>query len=163
MGGAGTIVLGVTGHRVLPADDDLVGRVDGAIDDLAGDRTVHLLTSLAEGADRLVAHRVLARGGGTIEALLPFPAEDYEGDFADDPSRADFRELLDQAATAEVVTGPTRVEAYEAAGFAVVDRSEALLALWDGRPARGRGGTAEVVARARRLGRPVRVVEVARP
>lgn len=163
MGGAGTIVLGVTGHRVLPGGEGLAAEVDGAIDDLAGERTVHLLTSLAEGADRLVAHRVLARTGGTIEAILPLERHDYEDDFADDASRHEFHELLGRAEATEVVSGPTRTAAYEAAGFAVVDRSEALLALWDGQPARGEGGTAHVVARARDLGHPVRVVAVARP
>lgn len=162
MGGAGSIVLGVTGHRALPADTHLATEVDAAIDDLAGDRTVHLLTSLAEGADRVVARRVLARNGGTIEALLPLEVDDYEADFADEASIDDFRSLLADAERTEVVTGPTRTAAYEAAGFAVVDRSEALVALWDGQPARGPGGTAHVVARARHLGRPVRVVGVVR-
>jgi hypothetical protein len=162
MGGAGSITLGVTGHRVLPGGAALGERVDGAIDALADGRRVHLLTSLAEGADRLVAHRVLARAGGTIEAILPLAVDDYEDDFADPPSRAEFRDLLDRAGATEVVTAPTRTAAYEAAGFAVVERSEALVALWDGRPARGRGGTADVVAHARRLGHPVQVVEVDR-
>src|SRR5439155_12740709 len=35
------------------------------------------------------------------------------------------------------------------------DRCDVLIALWDGQPARGRGGTAEVVALARRVGRPL--------
>lgn len=168
MGGVGSIVLGVTGHRVL-ADDvglaaDLVADVDDAIDDLAGGRVVHLLTSLAEGADRLVARRVLAREGCTIEALLPLPAGDYETDFADGTSVDEFRRLLEGTTRSEVVpcADGDRVARYEAAGFAVVDRSEGLLALWDGQPARGRGGTADVVAHARRLGRSVRVVAVAR-
>jgi len=162
MGGAGSITLGVTGHRVLPDAAELTERVDGALDDLAEGRAVHLLTSLAEGADRLVAHRVLARRGGTIEAILPLAVDDYEDDFVDPPSREEFHALLDRATASEVATGPTRTAAYAAAGYAVVERSEGLLALWDGRPARGEGGTADVVAHARSLGRPVRVVAVAR-
>jgi hypothetical protein len=162
MGGAGSITLGVTGHRVLPDEAALGARIDDAIDDLADGRAVHLLTSLAEGADRVVARRVLARDGGTIEAILPLEAGDYEDDFASPASVEDFRDLLERSAASEVVTGPTRTAAYEAAGFAVVERSDGLLALWDGRPARGRGGTADVVAHARRLGHPVRVVEVVR-
>jgi hypothetical protein len=166
MGGGGTIVLGVTGHRVLPTTAALVEAVDDALDALGGGRDVHLLTSLAEGADRLVADRVLTRVGGTIAALLPLPTDDYERDFASGASVAAFRALLASATSVEVVAveapAADREARYEAAGFAVVDRSEGLVALWDGRPARGRGGTAEVVARARDLGRPVRVVEVVR-
>jgi hypothetical protein len=33
-----------------------------------------------------------------------------------------------------------------------------LLAVWDGKPARGHGGTADVVAAAREQGRTVRVI-----
>jgi hypothetical protein len=37
----------------------------------------------------------------------------------------------------------------------MLDRIDVLLALWDGKPARGRGGTAEIVRRAHDLGLPV--------
>jgi hypothetical protein len=37
-----------------------------------------------------------------------------------------------------------------------------LLALWDGEPSRGRGGTAQMVDEARRLGREVVVIPVNR-
>jgi hypothetical protein len=39
-----------------------------------------------------------------------------------------------------------------------VDRSDVLLAVWDGQPARGPGGTGDVVAYARARGTPVEVV-----
>ena len=62
----------------------------------------------------------------------------------------------------EVGPQPTREDAYLAAGHAVVDDADVVLALWDGRPARGRGGTAEVVEYARSLGRPLVWIDVAR-
>ena len=43
----------------------------------------------------------------------------------------------------------SRTEAYEQAGRYIVEHSDVLLAVWDGLPARGRGGTAEIVAWAR--------------
>lgn len=165
MAGADTITIGVTGHRVLPDAASLVDPVDRALDELSGGAVVHLLTSLAEGADRLVARRVLVRAGGTITAVLPLEPEEYERDFADRASCDDFRALLAEATEEEVVEverGAGRTAAYEAAGVAVVERSDALLALWDGEPARGRGGTAEIVEHARAIGRPVVVVEVQR-
>ena len=45
-----------------------------------------------------------------------------------------------------------------AASETMLDRAEQLLAVWDGQPARGYGGTADVVAHARRGGLPVVVV-----
>jgi hypothetical protein len=53
---------------------------------------------------------------------------------------------------ATVVPGDTRQQAYWRAGREVVDRSDVLIALWDGQPAHGTGGTGEVVAYARRSG-----------
>ena len=45
-----------------------------------------------------------------------------------------------------------------AAGRLLVERSDRLIAVWDGLPARGPGGTADVVAYARALSRPVTVL-----
>jgi hypothetical protein len=49
-------------------------------------------------------------------------------------------------------------EAHMDAGKVVVDRSSVLLAVWDGQPSRGLGGTADVVAYARQRGVPVTVI-----
>jgi hypothetical protein len=162
---AGTVTVGVTGHRTLPRPEALEAEVDVVLDGLSGGADVHLLTSLAEGADRLVAHRVLARVGGTIGAVLPLEPDDYEHDFADEPSRHDFRRLLSLATSSAVVDADPaadRIARYEAAGYAVVEGSDVLVALWDGEPARGRGGTALVIEHARQLGRPVTIVAVPR-
>jgi hypothetical protein len=43
-------------------------------------------------------------------------------------------------------------------GRAVVDNSSLLVAVWDGQPARGLGGTADVVAYARQRSIPVTVI-----
>jgi hypothetical protein len=45
-----------------------------------------------------------------------------------------------------------------AASEHVLDTVDALVAVWDGRPARDYGGTADVVAAARERGLPVTVV-----
>jgi len=45
-----------------------------------------------------------------------------------------------------------------AAGKRVVDISEHVIAIWDGRPAGGYGGTADVVAYAHAVGRDVTVI-----
>jgi hypothetical protein len=49
-------------------------------------------------------------------------------------------------------------EAFWAAGQRVVEESEQLIAVWDGRPAGGLGGTADVVAYAQKLGKNVLVI-----
>jgi len=117
------------------------------------------VSSLAEGADRLVARELLAEPGSRLEVVLPLARTDYVRDFQDAGSRREFRHLLELAS--QVRSAPrhlTRDEAYEWAGRQVVDRCDALIAVWDGEPPRGRGGTAEIVRYARVCGVPLAVV-----
>jgi len=152
--------VGVTGHRALAEPDEVRREVDAVLDGLTEPLTA--VSSLAEGADRLVAQAVLDRGG-RLDVVLPLEPADYETDFADAASRAEFHRLLDAADTVTTVPpAATREDAYAAAGDAVVAGCDVLLALWDGEPGRGRGGTAEVVAGARAQGRRVEVLTVVR-
>ena len=101
-----------------------------------------------------------------LTVVLPLPAEDYRSDFAEPASAAEFDRLLARASDTRV-TGPdesgTRESAYARAGRAVVAALDVLVAVWDGAPARGPGGTAEIVAAARAAGREVVVIPVTRP
>jgi hypothetical protein len=109
------------------------------------------VTSLAVGADQLLARLVLERKG-VIHAVLPFA--DIERSFSPEYLPA-YRELVKQA-TVEVLNTPgTDEDAYLAAGQRVVDLSEIMLAVWNGKPAKGKGGTADVVAYAVRRGVPL--------
>jgi hypothetical protein len=49
-------------------------------------------------------------------------------------------------------------ETHMAASELMLQHSDQLWAVWDGQPARGYGGTADVVAAARAKGLPVRVI-----
>jgi hypothetical protein len=156
--------IGVTGHRVLAHADRLAEEVTRAL--LLIQRMVctspatpvllTVVSPLAEGADRLVARQVLARPGATLEAVMPFPVADYQATFSSEESRQEFRDALDAAATVtELPAVETREEAYEQAGQYVVERCDVLLALWDGQPAAGQGGTADIVTWARDRDKPV--------
>jgi hypothetical protein len=115
-----------------------------------------VLSPLAEGADRLVAEVVLEHPGAGLSAVLPLPQDDYEQDFGTPESVQDFRRLLARAS--EVVVLPPvaeRNEAYANVGEYVLNHCEVLVAIWDGQPAQGRGGTAEVVQEALARGLPV--------
>jgi hypothetical protein len=159
MTGAG-VALGVTGHRRLADPDGCTRLVDRVLDgvDPPGD----LVTSLAEGADRLVASSALARGFRLV-VILPLDVDDYAQDFADDHSRSAFDHLLAAASEVEKVGAAARPYAYLAAGRRMLGRVEGVLAIWDGEPARGVGGTAEIVAEARTRHLPVAWVVDAEP
>jgi hypothetical protein len=109
------------------------------------------VTSLAVGADQLLARLVL-EAGGTIHAVLPFA--DIERSFSPEDVPA-FRELVRQATVEVLDVHRTDEDAYLAAGQRVVELSDIVLAVWNGKPAKGKGGTADVVAYAIRQGVPL--------
>lgn len=162
MSGTPFRVVGVTGHRdggLADADPDLLRRrVDSVLEVLSARGSGELLSGLAEGADRLVARRAL-RGGWALRALLPFPPERYEDDFFDADSCQAFRRLLARSTSVEVTPGveggTDRDGPYAVQGRMLVRRADLLVALWDGQPARGAGGTGDVVEHALEAGRPV--------
>jgi hypothetical protein len=149
--------FGVTGHQVLPPRI-----VDRAVEHwrrvLPVGTQLHGVSSLAEGADQLFAAHVLA-AGGVLEVILP--CEDYARSLATDGGRVRLAQLRRAAGTVTTLPYPEPSEqAFLAAGHAVVERCDHLFAIWDGRPARGLGGTAEIVSYAQARGRPVTVLWV---
>jgi hypothetical protein len=168
--------IGVTGHRSLTPTPGLVAAVDTAIDMVQGALDASACTpvllavvsSLGEGADRIVAERVLRRPGAILEVRLPLEPDNYESDFANDASREQFRRLLLSAKPEDVGVVPqanlrTREDAYERAGFEVFNRCDLLLALWDGGAAHGKGGTGEIARKAQRGGKPLIWIESSPP
>lgn len=146
--------LGITGHQRLrdPAAWEWVTE--------EFDRVVPLypppligVTSLAIGADQLFAE-VILRHRGTLEVIVPYAG--YEETFRDAPTRDAYRRYMAQAARTEVLPVKASAEdAYLEAGKTLVRRVDVLLAVWDGRPAAGRGGTADIVHYARDLGKRI--------
>jgi hypothetical protein len=148
-------VVGCTGHQTL--SPDTTNSVGAAIADELGPTPAPLIgvCSLAVGADQIFAAAVLAAGG---ELRVILPSEGYATTFGDG-DRARYAALL--AAAMDTTTlryAAPGEQAYLAAGHAVVDASDVLIAVWDGDPAAGTGGTADVVDYARARGRDVRVI-----
>jgi len=168
--------LGVIGHRPNRLPEAARPRVEAEIDSViialataagaaqarhsddfvAGDPILTLVSALAEGADRLAAARSL-RAGFQLDVPLPFAQDVYEQDFADVASVGEFRDLLRQARSVLTLPGERKAEskAYETVGLTVLGQSDILLAVWDGGPSAGRGGTTEMVQTAIRAGLPI--------
>ncbi len=117
---------------------------------------IRLVCPLAQGADQIAAAIALDLGYD-LHAVLPFRRDDYAADFVDTYHAATYATLLARAS--RVLELPCRrgevPSAYALAGRATIAHSDILIAAWDGLPARGAGGTAEVVEHALRLGLPV--------
>jgi hypothetical protein len=149
-------VVGVTGHSNLT--DRSVDLVRHELLDVLRPRANDLigLTCLARGADQVFADTVLELGGA-LEVVIP--ASDYFTGISDPASRERCEAYLDAAAS--TVTMPyesSGSSAYLAASQYLIDRCDLLLAVWDGSPATGSGGTADAVAYARERGRSIMIV-----
>ena len=158
-GGRIPIVVGIVGHRNLnTADKAIVKAVRKECRRLR--RTYHaspflILSGLAEGADRLVAGIAMEELSAALIAVLPFPVADFCADFTSEPSRQEFLSLIGRSAAifdAHLPSdeqwkqaGQMRDVQYARVGALIAEQSQILLALWDERPARGVGGTADVV------------------
>jgi hypothetical protein len=148
--------IGVTGHQNLPAAflPQIRKEIERIIDCAPGKITG--VTSLAAGTDQLFARAVLDRGG-RLHAVIPCAG--YESAFTDQRAVATFNELL--AASSEVETLPhdqPSEQAFLEAGHRVVELADLLIAVWDGRKAKGLGGTADVVQYARDRSREIAIV-----
>jgi len=146
--------IGITGHQRLKNLSDwdwIKEQMDSTLREFP--RPVIGVTSLAIGADQLFAKTILEHQG-IIEAIIPF--EGYELKFAQGADREAYQHLLRSASRIEILTkAESDEESYRAAGIRVADISEMLMAVWDGRPAGGLGGTADIVAYARQQGKKI--------
>lgn len=149
--------IGITGHSKLSATTvPLIA--DALHRTLAGltDEPLVGVTCLARGADQLFARAVLDLGG-SVEVVLP--AHDYRARKVKPDNAADFDELLGLAMVVDTLPFPeSDREAYMAASERVLGGVEAMIAVWDGGPSGGHGGTADVVEAARARGLPVTIV-----
>ena len=161
------VQIGVTGHRLnrlspqiavdLPRQCEQVLRIVAGLAAQAYDPLLHapeppllrIISPLAEGADRIVAHAGLALGAD-LQCPLPFHADEYCRDFSSSESRDEFHALLAKASAVFQADGSREAEAmaYERIGRIVLEQSDFLIAIWDGEPAAGRGGTAQIVDEA---------------
>ncbi len=150
------VIVGVTGHRFLAEVAKIITGIDAALRQIEASfsgKHLVIISPLAEGADQLVARRVLARPGARLIVPLPLARADYVTDFE---SPETFLNLLEQAdEVIELPPAPTRNQAYEAASRYVLDNCDVLIAVWDGKAAQGQGGTGEIVALARQRGLPL--------
>jgi len=153
-------VVGFTGHRRLPDEELVRARIAEALASLRSDGHVEWLavSSAAIGGDVLFANEVLSLGM-EWEALLPLPAIDFRKDFSEEEGQL-VQNLLTQSSALRVVAQEgNREEAYLDCGIETVNACDVLIAIWDGEPARGRGGTADIVTFARELSRPLIVID----
>jgi hypothetical protein len=151
-------MVGMTGHQGLPTPTAEL--VTAALRDTLRGYTPNLVgvTMLGPGADQLFA-RVVLELGGALYVVQPTTGRQYRDGFEDPDAQRGYDELYGRASYFEALEHTESTEqAHMDAGKVVVDRSTVLVAVWDGQPSRGLGGTADVVSYAEQRGVPVKVI-----
>ena len=151
--------IGITGHQRLKLESDWA-TVKAKIDEILAQAGQPLIgvTSLAIGADQIFADAILARRG-KLEVVIPFYG--YERKFDEGPNRQSYRRLIERASAVDVLPARESDEAgYFEAGKRVVDLSDRMIAVWNGLPAGGLGGTADVVRYAEQKNKTIDIIKV---
>lgn len=146
--------IGITGHQEREGIEWpwVRSRIDRF---LAGKVQLVGYSSLAAGTDQLFADAVLERGGKLIAVV---PLADYESRF-EGSSLSHYHELLAASEVIELKSTKQDSRAFLDAGKWVAREAERLIAVWDGEPAEGAGGTGDIVAYALSLGRSVHHID----
>ncbi len=153
-------VVGFSGHRTVANPAGVAKAIVSVLESLRKEASGEwlALSSVADGSDQMFVAQARSLGM-SWHAILPLPKADFEKDF----SSADWPAVETMLATAEhinvITENGTREDAYLDCGLETVNGADVLLAVWDGQPARGKGGTAEVVAYAESIGKPLVVID----
>ncbi len=133
-----------------------------------GPAALTLVTPLAQGTDQLAANAALA-AGYNLSIIHPFDGETYKNSFGapEDPevevARQQYEALVHkphprvQALSLDAIPASTAYHnrGFEAAGALALRQTDLLIAVWNGLPVRGVGGTADVISAAVACGIPV--------
>jgi len=153
------VTIGVTGHREITQMKQVISGVDKALHKIKESfpaEEITIISPLAEGADRLVVWRAKANNEVELVVPLPFGVSEYMEDFSKISSKAEFVTLLEQAEQViELPALENREDRYQTVGLYVLNNSDVLITIWDGQPARGPGGTGQIVTKAREKKMPI--------
>jgi len=149
--------VAISGHRGLPVDTEQLvdAGLRAAVEEASDGSGLVGLTCLADGPDTTFARMLLA-AGGTLTVVVP--ARKYR-DSLPAEHHPDYDQLL--AAATDVIEldrEESDSDAHMAASLRMLEDVDRLIAVWDGKPARGFGGTADVVTAARERGIEITVV-----
>ncbi len=158
--------VGVTGHRADSLPKGSVERLKAQIRDVllliaeAGQALLlkeqdcfarlplrlRFVSPIADGADQIAAELALELGW-ELQVVLPFGRAEYRASLANHGARERFDALMERASCVLELPGHSerQLDAYVMTGRATVAHCDLLIAVWDGLPPRGRGGTGEVV------------------
>ncbi len=150
------LAIGFTGHRSIPDEAKSRESIRGFLREQKAktQAIVYGVSSAAAGSDLLFAESCIELEI-PLRILLPLPREEFKQDF-DPATWLRVEAVMSKAVSVEVTGGgENRNEAYYECGVDTVQQSQLLIAVWDGEPSRGMGGTQEIKEFAEKMGKPV--------
>lgn len=149
------VKISITGHQHIPSEAvEYVRRGIDAFLSMYDGMEVVCLSCLAVGADQLFAGKAIEMG---FKLVAVIPCNGYETTFSEKDRRR-YSDLLAHACeTVEVGCPEPTPEAFLKASERMIDKSDVVVALWDGTPG-AKGGTGDAVEYARRQGKQVVVI-----
>jgi hypothetical protein len=152
-------VIGFSGHRNLARPDAAAAGISRALERLAAIRApLAAVSSAASGSDTLFVEEI-ARRNLPYLLVLPFSRTRFQRDFSAGEWQR-ISPLIEKAVRIEEIAGEeASEEAYMETGVLTVDRADVMVVVWDGQPAAGLGGTGDVVDYARKLQRPLILID----
>src|SRR6266700_3556074 len=155
-----TFRIGLSGHQQL-GDEATVQFVSqhlrdllAAYRELACDKGQEIVacSALAMGADQLFVKTALELG---IPVEVVIPCAKYAEIFPTSEALDEYYRLLNSCQSVHSLPfEDCSNDAYLAAGHWIVDQSDLVLLVWNGYPAAGKSGTADIASYARYVGRP---------
>lgn len=135
--------VGITGHQHL-GSEETISWISSVLESVIDQSNIDVgITSLAVGADQLFAEVLKKKH---IRYIVIIPSDEYEKTFKDRNHVEKYRDLLHSASDTMKMSFPEPSEtAFYAAGKEMVNLADLIIAIWDGRPAKGLGGTADIV------------------
>ena len=174
-----TIYIGVSGHRDIKRTnhDRCKEKIKLFLSKLIKnnvEKEIVILSSLSDGADRFIVHEAI---GLELEyqVILPMPLYLYQKDFVKD-SLGELKFLIQNTKKSPILVplcdgctekniagnGVFRNRQYLRVGQEIVERSDIMIFLWDKKASRGVGGTADIVAYARKKDKNHIIIECER-
>jgi hypothetical protein len=135
--------VGLTGHQDIGSKSDIDWVKDSLIEQIEKYKVSLGISCLAVGADQLYAELLHSK---VIPFIVIIPSFGYEKTFDEKTELLNYNRLLLTAQDIVRMDFPfPSEEAFYAAGKEVVNQSNMLFAIWNGKKAKGLGGTGDIV------------------
>lgn len=144
--------VGITGHQNLIDSATIEWLTKEVENEIKNMKIEEAYSCLAIGADQLFAKIILAH---KISLVVVIPCREYVKTFNSGDIKI-YKSFVKQATNKIQLTfdSPSE-EAFYEAGKTVVKNSDVVFAFWDNLPAKGLGGTADIVSHAKNLNKQI--------